>query len=320
MSTAAAATTENKETRLSPPTPFNGDRKKLNTFLLEGAIYLTMNKKVYDDDNKKVLFMLSYMKEGMAGHWKESFVHKYTNAAQELVTPSYNDFLLELKRTFEAADKEGDALTKLQTECMTGSETADQFTERFKQWVYESGLKEDRPLITYFQEAIPRSLRNNILLLENVPKTIQGWYDMARKLDNQYRYYKAVSERTQDNQRNNRGNYRGRFRASYGSGRPSTSTADPNAMDIDRMTFEEREKHFKEKLCFVCHKPGHMAGAHRSGSAGNTGNYRGNYQGNYRGTNNRTAAQTHKNVRTMYQELPKEEQEKFLEEFEKTGF
>ena len=36
-------------------------------------------------------------------------------------------------------------------------------------------------------------------------------------------------------------------------------TPDPNAMDVDKMTVKERDKHMKENQCFNCHKIGHRA-------------------------------------------------------------
>ena len=42
---------------------------------------------------------------------------------------------------------------------------------------------------------------------------------------------------------------------------PTRPVRDPNAMDIDasRMSQEEQDRHFKQGLCFICHKTGHIA-------------------------------------------------------------
>src|SRR5277367_409561 len=39
--------------------------------------------------------------------------------------------------------------------------------------------------------------------------------------------------------------------------RYTTTPRDPNAMDVDQLTTEEREQHMKENRCFGCHKVGH---------------------------------------------------------------
>ena len=59
-----------KEFKLNPPTAFSGDRKKLKEFLIETEMYLTINREVFDTDEKKIIFALSYMREGTAGPWK----------------------------------------------------------------------------------------------------------------------------------------------------------------------------------------------------------------------------------------------------------
>ena len=44
---------------------------------------------------------------------------------------------------------------------------------------------------------------------------------------------------------------------------PSSSRPirDPNAMDVDasRLSQEDQDRHFKQGLCFICHKAGHIA-------------------------------------------------------------
>ena len=62
-----------KEIKMNTLTPFTGDRMKLDDFLMEVKMYMQMNSSVYDTHKKKNLFALSFMKDGMAGPWKQSF-------------------------------------------------------------------------------------------------------------------------------------------------------------------------------------------------------------------------------------------------------
>jgi len=41
-----------KEVKLNPPKPFDGKRENLRKFVQDGELYLTINKKIYDDDIK----------------------------------------------------------------------------------------------------------------------------------------------------------------------------------------------------------------------------------------------------------------------------
>uniref|UniRef100_A0A0W0F320 Uncharacterized protein n=1 Tax=Moniliophthora roreri TaxID=221103 RepID=A0A0W0F320_MONRR len=50
-----------KRSKVAAPDPFEGDRKDMKRFLMEVKIYLCMHPTDYDTDEKKCLFMLSYL-------------------------------------------------------------------------------------------------------------------------------------------------------------------------------------------------------------------------------------------------------------------
>jgi len=56
-----------KEVKMDTPTPFTGDRKKLEEFLIETNMYRTMNEDTYNNNNRQIIFTLSFMKDGTAG-------------------------------------------------------------------------------------------------------------------------------------------------------------------------------------------------------------------------------------------------------------
>ena len=69
----AAAAAQNKEIKMNTPTPFTGKREKLEEFLIELEMYLAMNADIYNTDQRRIIFALSFMKEGTAGSWKQSY-------------------------------------------------------------------------------------------------------------------------------------------------------------------------------------------------------------------------------------------------------
>ena len=73
------ATSNGKEIGINKPTPFTGDRKKIGTFVQETKVYLTINKDVYDTDEKEIAFMLSYMTDKEALQWKELYLELLTD-------------------------------------------------------------------------------------------------------------------------------------------------------------------------------------------------------------------------------------------------
>ena len=65
-----------KEIKLNPPKTFNGSREKFRKFLQDAELYMTINKKLYDNDLVKIGFVLSFMAEGQAAAWADQFVEE----------------------------------------------------------------------------------------------------------------------------------------------------------------------------------------------------------------------------------------------------
>jgi hypothetical protein len=60
--------------KLNPPTPFTGKQSDFMLFMQDVFIYLKVNKTTYDNDNKKISFILSYLTGGDAAVWKQQFI------------------------------------------------------------------------------------------------------------------------------------------------------------------------------------------------------------------------------------------------------
>ena len=103
-----------------------------------------MNRNIYQSDEQKIIFTLSFMKEETVGPWKQSYFKEYFGG--DKAPQTWQEFKATLKGSFSSFDKEGDAITKMMTE-KQGSKTADEFIEEFKIWQAESGITQDRPLI-----------------------------------------------------------------------------------------------------------------------------------------------------------------------------
>ena len=106
-----------KEVKLNPPKPFSGKRTELKRFLQDTQVYLTINKEVYDNDDKKIAFVLSFMKEGDAEAWKEEFVaHVFADSdgrGDDLSFGTFKAFRESLEKSFSPYDALGDALDEI---------------------------------------------------------------------------------------------------------------------------------------------------------------------------------------------------------------
>ena len=71
-----------------------------------------LNEEIYNTDDKRIIFILSYMTKGTAKAWKEAYF-------QDIITRkyvtfgSYNNFIEKVQKAFAAADVEGDARATL---------------------------------------------------------------------------------------------------------------------------------------------------------------------------------------------------------------
>jgi hypothetical protein len=63
-----------KEHSMNKPRPFTGNQTKIRRFLQDCLRYLDMNQGIYNTDQLKIGFILSYMNDGKAANWKEYYL------------------------------------------------------------------------------------------------------------------------------------------------------------------------------------------------------------------------------------------------------
>ena len=237
-----------KEIRINTPKMFNGDRNDLNKFIQSCSAYLDLNTEIFNSDKKKILFILSYMTEGTAEAWKEVYMDE-KNGAYGL----YPAFITELKKAFSAANTEGEAWAQLR-QLRQGKDGADEYIAQFRILAGQAKLTDDKTLVEYFIEGINTGILQKIFAQNPLPAMINNWYTSATKFDSQHRRFQEILGQrrgTMGFQAQTKKTNTLRFSGSYQN--------DPNAMDIDRLTTEECEKHMQENQCFNCHKIGHRA-------------------------------------------------------------
>jgi hypothetical protein len=170
------------EMKIQLPSNFNGDHTKTREFILDCSMYLNINDTIYNTDKKKILFVLSYMRGGTAGLWKDAF---YTAKHTLNRWGSFADLETELMTAFSPSDEKGDARAKLKTLRMKAKS--------------QSGINKDAALIEYFMEGIPIPLMEKINMLDNVPTMLDDWMKFASRFDNSYRRTKVITAHLRGN-------------------------------------------------------------------------------------------------------------------------
>jgi hypothetical protein len=247
-------TTTPREFGLNKPTPFDGDRKKITTFIQEVKIYLTVNKHVYTTDESMVAFVLSYMTEKEAVQWRELYVEQMTDMNGDLVFPTFKKFAEELVDAFKPADRTAEAMNRLMV-LKQGDRTAEELVMEFRLLAAQAGLgmkssSDHIHMIGLFRKTLHPQLANRILFGENVPETIEGWIAKAIQFDTNYRMAKIITEqnRLQNTWKKNERRVL----------RPKEQKND-DEMNVNMLTAEERNNFMKEGACFKCQKRGHIA-------------------------------------------------------------
>lgn len=250
-----------KELRLAVPSAFKGDRSKLNAFKSAVQLYLNINAGVYNTDARKIAFLLSLLQEGGAALWREQWLDKHisdlSKTSPNIPTEcTWDVFLQNFSDAFEETDTPGTALWRIKN-MQQGTTSAEDHVNRFKLLASTSGLdtttNKDLAIRDYFAETLNRPLRKRILEDSNPPRDIDSWYKMAIRYDNQWRRNRDIFGRDSHSKGQSRS------KGKTWTWQHSSSSRDPNAMEIDALSVEERADLLKKGACFFCKAPGHMA-------------------------------------------------------------
>ncbi|KAI5115853.1 hypothetical protein M0805_006709 [Coniferiporia weirii] len=213
-------TTTAKEINLAKPNEFDGTWEYARRFLSSCETYLRVNKHIYDTDELKINFVLSFMQTRTAGDWainRKSLASAYNvdSKGNKLTTivgyGTWDDFVKDFKSTFITTDDTNEAQQALIKLKQTG--TADDFNNQFQSLATHSGITSPEALIALYQAGLTPALLKTIYNRDTMPSTINDCYNTT--------------------------------------GTSSNSNRPP------RLTPEEREKCFKEGRCLACREKGH---------------------------------------------------------------
>jgi Ty3 transposon capsid-like protein len=146
-----------KELNLNKPDTFNGNREGSKKFLQDVEVYMDVNHKTYNNDLRKITFILSFMMTKAAATWKAQFIEEAyakpipANPNDRLET--YATFRKKLIEAFLMFDSVGDALDKLWSLRKKKIDLIDRHISRFKMLATESKI--DTLTIELFKETLP---------------------------------------------------------------------------------------------------------------------------------------------------------------------
>jgi hypothetical protein len=141
---------------------------------------MEVNHKTYNNNLRKIAFILSFMTTRAAATWKAQFI-KEAYAKPIPANPNdrlgmYAMFRKELIEAFSMFDSVGDALDKLRSLRKKKTNSIDKHIAKFKMLATESKIDTTNPLsIELFKETLPWALMLQLMRLETPLQTIDDW-------------------------------------------------------------------------------------------------------------------------------------------------
>ncbi len=150
-------------------------------------LYISINAHIFNTDELKIGFTLSFLTKKEAAQWRKSWVRR-NQAAGAIFYPTWAIFVTKLRTAFEPIDQIGDAMHKLKA-LRQGAKTAEELNTEWDLLVGQAniGTNSVATLIKAYQKVLNRPLLEKILDGETVPTTINAWKLKAVQLDNNYR-------------------------------------------------------------------------------------------------------------------------------------
>ena len=242
-----AATAKPQELKLGQPATFNRDPTKARGWFNNAQLYLLVNKDTYNDDDRKIVFALSFMREGSTALWALT----KTEATFKRNPPSFRtwtNFLNRFSASFILENTKDQAIAWMTTTKVDKKTPLLEYILQFKNNAALSEINNEDVLINFFSRGIPPTLMRRIYRMDTVPTTIDKWYQQTL-------HFQHVWEKTNEIVKGRPPPFQ------TGQQNNGYKKCDPNAMDVDavQISEQERDKCFKDNLCFKCKKPGHMS-------------------------------------------------------------
>ena len=148
--------------RPSAPADFDGDRTKGKTFLTSCRTYIRLCPEAFTDDDTKIVWALSYMKDGRAGRWAaREFEYEAKSEAKNLRFLDWVDFEREFRKDFTPLDEEATAINVLETTTyFQGRRSVDDYLDQFRDLIDDSGYTDPKTIVVKFRRGLDRRIAN----------------------------------------------------------------------------------------------------------------------------------------------------------------
>ena len=117
-STTMTTTAKSIELWIGTPEAYDGSFETSKQWLNAVQLYLFVNKDVYNNDDKKIAFVLSYMTKGSALTWAATFCENPIDTKGTVILGTYLNFITKFNEDFKQRDVTGATIAWLTTKWM----------------------------------------------------------------------------------------------------------------------------------------------------------------------------------------------------------
>lgn len=180
------------------PQDYDGDFKRWAAFEQDVVVYLTAAREDFDDDMSKILFVLSYMKQGTAATWAQNWRTEHTLNGRLILFQgdTFDTFFTSLVDSFKNPNVKRDAQHEL-ARMRQGSNTAEEFFQKFEIKRREAELNNDRHddiMVNYLEHALNMSLVDAVMRVYPPIEGYDEWKSTAIAIDAVERRRKEVRQ------------------------------------------------------------------------------------------------------------------------------
>ena len=247
-STISATQQKPQELKLGQPPTFDGTPEKARGWFNNVQLYLLVNKDIYNDDDRKIAYALSFMREGSAALWSLT----ETEAALKRNPPNFGtwqNFLNKFSALFILENTKDQAITWMTTTKVDKKTPLMDYISQFKNNAALSEINNEDVLINFYSRGIPPFLMKRIYGMDTVPDTIDKWYQATLCFQHVWEKTNEIAKGKtnpfyQNHHRNN-----------------DHKKKDPDAMDVDavQLSEQEQQRRFREGRCYRCGGKGHVS-------------------------------------------------------------
>jgi len=173
-------TTKEVELHAGAPVAFDGNIRKALCWLHSVKAYFAVNAAVYSTDEKKVVTALTYMTEGTAASWSNTFYQVCEERTAKYGT--WADFEKEFREMFIPTDASIVALYKIQRLNQL-QKSLTSYIAKFCSLVAVANVKESHVLIHMFNLGLNDDLLCTIHLMGEIPTNFDKYITTVMKID-----------------------------------------------------------------------------------------------------------------------------------------